>query len=316
MTAKLAQAEILGFIPHRYENVLVDGVDREESTCTATLALAEDDPAGRDIFLRTAPDGTSVLEHVIPEHLALASLCQLGDIGEGKLAFFSSITNFQRTALIPAGQPLRSELKRERDRGMFRRFKGKTSNAQGVEVASANIMAFILDTTAAQPQDEGKKAELPPMTGSSPVSTDRYRWKRPEMCFVSACRHLDLQARQATLSYVYPADHPLTKGHFPGNPVMMGITQWIGASDAADWLAFALIEAGQLPCPGQIKADITLLKPDGAAVAEIAGLVNAYDRDADGRVISQTLATKRIGFRDMVRPGEEIIYAATIQGAD
>ena len=113
---------------------------------------------------------------------------------------------------------------------------------------------------------------------------------------------------------MYPPDHPLTKGHFPGNPVMMGATQWMAASDALDWLAFALIEAGDICCPTEIKADVLLQKDDGTVVAEVGGMANRYTRTNDGRVLPQTVATKRIGFRDMVHPLEQIITSVSLSG--
>ena len=131
------------------------------------------------------------------------------------------------------------------------------------------------------------------------------------MCFVSECCHLDLDTPAATLGYSYPDDHPFTKGHFPGNPVMMGITQWIGASDALDWLAFALIEAGNIDCPAEVTANVVLQRPDGTLVAEVSGLRNSYSRASNGRLLSETVATKRIGFRDMVKPGDELIHGVT-----
>ena len=131
------------------------------------------------------------------------------------------------------------------------------------------------------------------------------------MCFVSECCHLDLDAQQATCRYEYPPDHPFTKGHFPENPVMMGITQWIATSDATDCLAFALIEAGKLSCPVELQTDVSIQRPDGTAVAEVGSLVNRYCRDPEGRVLSETVATKRIGFRDMVRPTESLVLGVT-----
>ena len=312
MSVKLTQNDILSIVPHRFENVLIDEAECGGSECTAKLTIAENDPAGRDIFLRTDGPTRSVLEHAAAEYLALAAVCQLGDLGEGRVGFFSTITNFRRPAKLPAGEPLAARLERQRDRAAFRRFKGKVFDAQGTEAASADIMAFILDTRAERAQDHGRQEPLPATTQSVEVTRHRYFWKRPEMCFISECRHLDLQARKATLRCVYPADHPFTKGHFPGNPVMMGITQWIAASDALDWLVFAMIEAGQLSSSAEVPADALLQRADGTVVADVAGLTNRYQRGADGRIASETIATKRIGFRDMVRPGEELLCGVSI----
>jgi len=168
-----------------------------------------------------------------------------------------------------------------------------------------------MDTTQAQPDAERKQDALPAMTMAEPTPASAYWWKRAEICFVSECRHLDVPGRAATLAYTYPQSHPFTKGHFPGNPVMMGITQWAAASDATDWLAFKLIEAGEAACPCDVSADVVIQKADGTVVAEVSGLVNRYQRDAEGRLFSETISTKRIGFRDMARPGDELVYGVS-----
>lgn len=313
MTLSLDQAAICALIPHRFENVLIDQVTCTDAGSEATLTIHPGEPAGRDIFLRTDGPQPALIEHAIPEYLALASLCQLGDLGEGHVGFFSTISNFKQSGRLPAGEPANAALTRERDRGPFRRFKGKVANAQGTHVASADIMAFILDTTAGEAgQEERRRVPLPAMDEDRPLPAGAFWWKRPELCFVSHCLHLDLAKREATLGYVYPPDHPLTKGHFPGNPVMMGVTQWAAASDALDWLAFALINAGEASCPTEIKADVLLQKDDGTVVAEVGGVVNRYTRTDDGRVLPETVATKRIGFRDMVRPGEQVITSVSL----
>ena len=50
--------------------------------------------------------------------------------------------------------------------------------------------------------------------------------KSPGMTFVDAYHPLD-DPNEFLFSYKYPSSHPLIQGHFPGNPVMMGVCQWI-----------------------------------------------------------------------------------------
>jgi 3-hydroxymyristoyl/3-hydroxydecanoyl-(acyl carrier protein) dehydratase len=63
------------------------------------------------------------------------------------------------------------------------------------------------------------------------------------MVFVDEVSHLNLDDPTALLRYTYPQDHPFVEGHFPGNPIMMGITQWIGCADAVTWLTYELAQA-------------------------------------------------------------------------
>jgi 3-hydroxymyristoyl/3-hydroxydecanoyl-(acyl carrier protein) dehydratase len=115
------------------------------------------------------------------------------------------------------------------------------------------------------------------------------------------------------MKYEYPADHPFCPGHFPGNPVMMGITLWIAGLDAAAWLLFERAEAGTLqPGAAKWKANIDILREKGSLVAEVKGLVFSGEVTPEGIGPLRVEGTRRVGFRDQVRPGEAIFMRARV----
>ncbi len=302
------------YIPHRGVNVLVDAVRVEgagdSSRAEGRISVSPGDTLGRDIFLRQDTAGGSVfIEPALVEHLALCAICGIyPEMGQDDIAFFSRISDFKLERDLRAGEPIRSEEKRLRDKGRFRRFVGELRGADGELAAAAEIMAYVAPAGSAEGRGEsGKRVAPPEVREVRPVERSLFAWKRPEMVFVDERVDISPDRTQATLRYTYPADHPFCAGHFPGNPVMMGITQWIAAADAATWLLFERAEAG-LEAPGsrQRSADVEIIRSSGSLVAEIRKLVLLAEAAPGSIPPPRIEKTRRIGFRDQVRPGETI----------
>jgi 3-hydroxymyristoyl/3-hydroxydecanoyl-(acyl carrier protein) dehydratase len=309
-----------GPIPHRGVNILIDSVkvvsDDESERGESRLCLAPDDARGRDIFLRGSVEGGPVImEPVFAEHLALSAICVIRpDMAPGEIAFFSVISSFKLAREIRAGERISAEAVRLRDKGRFRRFHGIVRGEDGSTAAETDIMAYTAaPAPSAERRDSGKLAAPPESGETRPVDPAAFGWKRPEMVFVHERTHLSPDMVQAVLRYVYPPDHPFCPGHFPGNPVMMGITQWIAGLDAAAWLLFERAEAGLAAAgPSRWKADVDILRESGALVAEVKGLVFSGDVTPDGIGPLRVEGTRRVGFRDQVRPGEAIFMRARV----
>ena len=303
-----------GYVPHRGTNILLDAVRvsgaGDSSRAEGRLCVSPGDALGRDIFLRQNTAGGSVLmEPALAEHLALCSICGIyPEMGQGDIAFFSRISDFKLERELRAGEPIRSEERRLRDKGRFRRFVGELRNGDGELAATAEIMAYIAPPgSTAERGESGKRVAPPEVREVRPVERPLFGWKRPQMVFIDERVDISPDRTQATLRYTYPGDHPFCAGHFPGNPVMMGITQWIAAADAATWLLFERAEAG-LDAPGSRRwsADVEIMRSSGSLIADIRRLV-LFAEAAPGSIPPPRIEkTRRIGFRDQVRPGETI----------
>jgi len=142
-----------------------------------------------------------------------------------------------------------------------------------------------------------------------------FGWKRPEMVFIDERVHLSDDLSEATFRYTYPADHVFCAGHFPGNPIMMGIAQWIAVADAAAWLAFERVGAGIVPPPdGRRRADAEIVRETGGLVTEVRGLIFTAEVSADGGIGPVRIErTRRVGFRDLVRPGETVFVRIRLE---
>ena len=321
-------ADLEAALPHRGRNLIIDRdecyYEGEDPFGSSTVMLAPGDPAGRDIFLRGSSSGSgqAIMEFAFAEHAALSAICVLrrlcNGLGEDDVCYFASITNFTSEREAPAGEALRCFVSRKADKGPFRRFSGKMSLEGGEAVAKMDITSFTLRGSEEEPREMLKAGELVKAEMSEPVDHAKFAWKDPSMVFVDEMISIDPGGRTAGFSYTYPGDHPFTAGHFPGNPVMMGVTQWMTVSDSAAWLAGELVRRGEIdPGERKLRCSGELLRDDGTVVAEVKGTVKRMTLGPGGELgAPQLLANKRVVFRDMVRPGEPLRIRARIEKVD
>ncbi|MHC5080774.1 MAG: hypothetical protein ACYTHN_17335 [Planctomycetota bacterium] len=309
---EIGHEEICRAIPHRGRNLVVDRIaffnDEGPLKGRSTVRITPGEAEGRDIFLQEGEAGPVYSEFVLVEHVALTSSVLISpDTGKGRIAFFSTITNFRGGSSFPAGEEIVAMVTHLGRRGPFHRSRCRIGLENGTcgEV-SVELMAAVVESSGGERVEAEKKAVAPPrIVETRPVDKDLFRYKDDTLVFVDEECMVDRENRTLTARYVYPPSHPFVPGHFPGNPVMMGVTQWGGMLDSALWLAYRL----ELP-QGLVRADGKILRADGTLVTEITGLQFRY---GEGSGAPQILATKRIGFRDMVLAGEEIFYRVRLQ---
>lgn len=281
-----------GFLPHRGTNLLIDAVESESTVRGETsLRVERGDALGRDVVLRSGPGGEEFVGEVfLVEHLALGAICVLKqELAPGHIFFFSSVSGFRFAELARAGERLSGAVVRKKDRGAFRRFEVCLSGEGGREICSGEIMAYAAPVETAR--DEASSVDEPP--GGEPVTRSLFDWKDERLVLLD--RLVEKTERGAKFSCSYPRDHVLVPGHFPGNPVMMGVVQWQAVADAA----WAYARAAGLE--GEHRFSGSLARPGGGAVAEVKGL--AMDLGESPVIRS----VRRVSFRETARPGDALI---------
>lgn len=282
----MAGEALLAVMPHRGRNVLIDAyADDGAGAGRGRLAVAPGDPAGRDLFLVRSPEGLRYPEVFLVEHAALVSVMILReDMGGGRLAFFSTVSRFEGRGTAPAGAPLESRVTRGRDRGEFRSFSARIAVAGGEPFLGVDFMAYLAPR-GYRPEARTDRPEAPAVAAEPGL----FPCLDPSLAFLGG------PERDRG---VYPADHPLCEGHFPGAPVMMGMTQWLAVAERAS-LAVPPGERGEVSGSGSIA------RLDGRPVVDVAGLRVLAARDPGGRVTDlRILATKRVAFRERIEPGD------------
>jgi 3-hydroxymyristoyl/3-hydroxydecanoyl-(acyl carrier protein) dehydratase len=297
-------------IPHRFENLLIDSCKFSEEgdaiEGVLQIKIAPGDKLGRDAFTKEkTKDVRTVLEAFFMEILALGSIVSTGQIPKGSLALFAGVSDFKKMGDMLVGEQVTGRVKKIRAKGAFLKYAGALYNEQNEMIASGNMMAFYAKVSDLTGNDVGSKEQV--REPGVPVSLNKEGlYKAPEMFLVDALVEIDPDSLALCCKYTYPKDYFLVKGHFPGNPIMMGVMQWMAMADAGYVLAQYLAEKGRVG-RYQIKADAKVLKENGAVAAEAKGiLLQVYKNDNEYLDQVEIIETKKLLFKDMIKPGETV----------
>ncbi len=303
----LNPVDLEDYLPHRGANMIIDEVwtNEDRSRSLAKARILPGDARGRDILLRTNADGVPCwYEPFLIELMALAGITQLHDINapRGVISVFSMVSRIAFHRLAPAASLIEGSAELTRSRGDFHIFT-TTARCDGQPLLEAEVMsgAAMLGAIAGLPRR--------PFTArpeGEQVDAREFAWKPAHLRFIDRVVGEDRAARSLRCSYVYPEDHPFTRGHFPGAPLMMGVTQWSAFADAA-WLARC-----RFGIAGPVVANGVIKREDGSEVLDVRDLVLQPLAGPGGTEVPFIAATKRLAFRDVVRPGDGLLISVSV----
>ena len=293
------------YLPHRGVNLLPDEVvlSADRTIATSRTRIPVKDVRGRELMGRTGPNGVQCwYEPFLGELMALTGVPLLHErlAPAGQVAVFSMISRiaFHRPARLDADVVGHAQI--TRDRGGFTVFL-TWAEQDGERLLEAEVMSGV--ATLAQISS----APIRPLTtahSGHAVEPGQFAWKRPHVRFVDRVINADATTGRLLASYHYPHEHPLVPGHFPGAPLMMGVTQWAAVADAA-WVARNTFGLGT-----KVVANGVVKRQDGSEVLDVRDLVLT---DVGG--LPFIAATKRLAFREPVRPGDGLLIDVTVKPA-
>ncbi len=299
---------LANWVPHRGANLIPDVIELADDRVTATsrTRIGAEDPRGRGIFSRDGAvnadgqRGRIWIEPFISELLALTGIPLLTEKlnAQGHVAVFSMMSRLTMKHPAPFAGEMLGYSKITRQRSDFTVFS-TNATVDGAEVFSAEVMsgtakmadicAFPVRPFAADP-------------GGEPVDPALFAFKPRSQRYVDRVLGADATTGTLRCAYTYPTDHPFVPGHFPGAPLMMGVTQWLAIADAT-WLA-----KRRFGLTGPVIADGSITRPDGGAVLDVRGLELAEEGG-----LPRITASNRIAFREPVRPGDGLVIEVKLR---
>lgn len=300
----LSQERIEEFLAHRGRNLVLDSVSSNGSEGESTLSIARGDVRGRDYFLHEVPGrGTCVHPMALIEHVALSGTVIYGP-PPGMIALFSRVRKCTWLDAAREGEKLNSFMKKKRSPKPFHRFQSTTTGEDGRTIMTSDIMAFEMEASEVAAVEMDETRDLP---GRDPAQiAARFPGRNPDFVFIDAPLEMDLDKLSGTFAYTYRTDHPLTEGHFPHMPVMMGITQALAICDAAQWLVGELHASGRLPESSRVDVKGALCRSDGSAACEVPSLSTECLMNGQTPVL-ELKGARTISFRNSVTPPDPLI---------
>lgn len=285
------------YLPHRGINLLPDQVTLHANGTTATsrTCIPSNDPRGRSQLGRS---GGFWYEPFLGELMALTGVPLLHARlqSEGAVAVFSMISKlvFHRSA--PLGSVIDGKAEIVRDRGTFTSF-ATTATVDGQPLLEAEVMSGVAPISAISGQGRAEPEALP---AGEAIPAGVLDWKPAHLRFASTIVSADAATGSLVAGYRYEQSHPFVPGHFPGGPLMMGVTQWSAVADAG-WIAMQRFGHTAAIIQGRIT------RPDGREVLDVRDLELVTENG-----VPRIATTKRIAFRDKIVPGESILIHVTV----
>jgi 3-hydroxymyristoyl/3-hydroxydecanoyl-(acyl carrier protein) dehydratase len=291
-------------IPHRYQNMLLDTVTiTSPDSSDFSLHISPNDTLGRTLFW----DNHSPPQLPTPlttEIAALACISSSGAIKPGYFAYFAGISNFTLTGgPCTADTPIQGATQKRSHRNGF--YKHAFTLSCGDTQARGDLTAFYTQEAPSEPNRPDPVPPMHPDALAHPVAIAPFAYKNPHMTFIDT--RYTHQSGYALYGLTYSLQHPLTRGHFPGNPVMMGVSQWQMLEDTVTDLHHrSELSAGVWQMDARIVSDTFI------PICDMKGMVLSISPQG----IVTTIAARKIAFKQRVSPGDRLILeVSSIQSA-
>jgi 3-hydroxymyristoyl/3-hydroxydecanoyl-(acyl carrier protein) dehydratase len=304
--------DIADRLPHRHENLLLDSCTiLNENEAQFELTLQPNDALARDIFIIDYNGTPCIPSPLLTEISALACISSANQqFNDSVVAYFAAISQFSSPrGPFPVGQQLIGHTQKLSGKNNFHKYGFKLSS-QGYH-ANGQLMAYydhVTNVTAESPPPSQLPDHIIDCLSKPLWQVSEFKQKKPSMTFVSASH--GLWPTEALYAYSYPSTHPFIKGHFPKNPVMMGVCQWQMLEDA---LTDALTQKmNPTPHEDTISCNAIIFKSDLTPACDIKGAkLMAHSYMNQWQV--STVSVKKIMFKQRVSPNDQLfIYISEI----
>ena len=298
MTKEKTITNIEKYMLHRYENILVDTVkipDADTIQGSLELNIPTNDPLNRTLFFKDHLNQQSVLNiSIYMEILALAGIVILQTAIKDKpnidaTIIFATISNFEKLGHYPVGSDLKGNLTFISSKKGFTKFSG-TLETNSSQICKGTICAFEKPPSTPQPTPTASDITFPTITKTIYSKTNRHKPDNMILCDTIT----KISSKECLSTYTYPDSHPLTKGHFPSNPIMMGVMQWMAIEDAL----CAFLEQEVISGNHEWTLNASIYNQDKIKIADLSRLkLESWINEPHIKNQTEIKATHKINFR-------------------
>lgn len=300
---------IENILPHRYENFLVDRCEITPEHFHLFVDIQDQDPLNRDLFLTERDHYKKLNNCILAEVMALAAITCHGKENNSQVAIFASISNFKIQEEF-SGSTLKVIASHKSSKQGFFRYSTSIESTSGTGKASAQLMAYATENPEST-EGEAKLYTVDYPSFSKMILPIPY--KKTALNCINSIEHIE--AHRIISAYTYPLAHPFIKGHFPGQPIMMGVMQWMMLEDAL----YHWAEENRSSLPNALHTlhcDAVIFSEDKTIVCEISGCVLTYQKGEKHSFYIDCNEAKRIFFRSVVKPGSLLFCDLIIKQID
>lgn len=321
MITFINQKDMEDYLPHRYENMLIDSLKVKKDSSRdfgfpgeLEITITENDHLGRTIFAKERNNNLkSIISSVFLEILALGSISSTGKIPPGYVALFASISHFKKTKDAFLGTKLIGILTPLKIKTEFFLYRSELFNEKGEAIAAGDLMAYVGRKETMLVSKDLEKRELP-IEKFSKIKLPVFNMAKNQKFFLlDELLYVNEPEKVIISRYTYPIDHPFTKGHFKDYPVMMGIMQILMVEEAA--FAYALLrnEKEKQDKEYTLCCNAEIIKENLDPVADLKGVkIKINVNNKEKFIIEADLFSfTKVAFRNMVAPGETIFAKLT-----
>ncbi|MEK9657581.1 MAG: hypothetical protein VW378_04330 [bacterium] len=306
---QLHQDGIKEKIRHRYENLLLDKVKIAEPNHPGELQLKieKNDLLNRHIFFRQKEHGRyCLLSALYLEVLALGAIASTKGVTKDDLIIFASAAKYTKEKDFYINTSLQGTVHSLGNKRGFHKYSGQLYDSNQQRLAQGEMVAYYIKDNDDISQEVQKQALTIPSSNCKKVANKNSDLKHPDLVITDEL--FFSSETEAWASYFFPETHICNKGHFPGNPLLMGVLQVTSIEDTV------LLWLKERDIRGHItmKVNAKLYKSHYGMIAELKNTELKAWHDVEGIVDQcEVKSVQKVIFKQPLRPKEEIYIHIT-----
>ena len=229
-------------------------------------------------------------------------------LSKDEIVVFTGISNFKRVRHLHISNKAEGYVSKLSEKKSFLKYKGVIREKEQI-IGEGTMTAYFMNSIEDNDNSDTKKMiEIPETNCRKIVNKSIFKKDSSMVC---ADTIIYSNKDECIVEFTYPEDHPLVKGHFPGNPIMMGVMQWMSITDTCGLFLRDTQQFGKF----NVKVQGVICNQYSTIVSEFKDVICEANISRDESAsFCDVLETKKVTFRGQVKPKDKLlIYVFKIE---